>query len=147
MSEIPKLKITKRIGLEFIPPLIFAVVWIFYLAGITPSSFEKLKNFSVAFFMASWAWAQVLRIIHQIRQNDNLSSIKNGLGAASTAVATLQKSVDVILSQRTPVQRSQLDELANLVSTANNQIATANNACATILMDNFILDAKATVGN
>jgi hypothetical protein len=136
------LKIIKRALLEFGPPAILAVIWIFFAPPAAPGVAAFLKELSLIFFGASWVWGQLLRITHQQGQAEKMKEILEEVGDVKDTMRTVEKSVQELKNETPLEKRKKIEELEMLIDKANSQIHTANTNLIALSTNNYVLEAE-----
>lgn len=89
---------------------------------------EYVKQFGVAFFMVSWVWGQLLRIVYQNWQRDRLEGLGRKLEAASGAVNRLQIIAANILARVTPETQTEIRHLVSAARSVERNLTDAHSA-------------------
>jgi hypothetical protein len=96
-------RVLRRIVFEFGPPLIVAIVLVWYV----PPSEKGPVVFSVAFFSASSFWGQLLRIWYQEDQRSRFDEFGSDIRFIKSAVEFLKRTVGKApIKRQVPVKPS-----------------------------------------
>lgn len=126
MTQIQKA--AKRVLLEFGLPAGLALIWAIYATPSNSLFSSYLAQFGAAFLIVGWIWSQLLRIWYQTNQSQLLKAIGENLESAITTIGRIENAFEKIRQHASPDQKAEVENLATLIDTANNQIATANTA-------------------
>jgi len=128
------MRILTQILKEFGLPLVVALTWAWFRASSAQDNWwaSFISNLAGSFFFASWICAQFMRIKRQHEMDDRLSNIGEQLAQSGTTMKALTTKVTQILEQvkNAPALQPLMEDVSELIETANTQIVLANNAVA-----------------
>jgi hypothetical protein len=127
-----------RVLIEFGIPSLIALCWTILELGFHGEISAYVKNFSVAFFIASWVWGQLLRIIYQQTQAERITGIGGQLRDMKQTMSELRNTVLSIRANSTIELQPTIDTLTGLISMANSQVESANNAIESVEGKNWV---------
>jgi hypothetical protein len=128
MSRAKTIAVIKRVSIEFGLPVALAIVWMMVDVGRDGKTAEYVKQFGVAFFMASWVWGQLLRIIYQNSQRDRLAEFGQKLEEVSGAMHQVQVIAGNMLGKATPETETDIRHLVSAVGSVERDLIDARDA-------------------
>src|SRR5262249_14415017 len=89
------LRVGKQLAREFWFPLVVAVCWtLFRYVSIGGGILTVIADFAAAFFLASWAIGQVVRVNRQQAVEDRLQTLVQSSNDLMTGVSTILKAAE-----------------------------------------------------
>jgi hypothetical protein len=79
-------RIANRALLEFAPPVLIGLVWVFIRWPAASSITDHIAAFGGAFLIVGWVWGNLLRIHHQQTQKHQQTGIANDVGALAALI-------------------------------------------------------------
>ncbi|GEM_PF-5872927 len=130
------MRVIQQIVREFLLPLLIGVGWAWYGASSSPGhNLQSLiTNFAAAFFLASWAIGQVVRIKRQQTTEDSFESLKSSLNRLQEMMARSEIALGKLLERVAgdPSLEPVVRDLVTVTQAANTQVDAANTVLSAI---------------
>jgi hypothetical protein len=122
-----KMRVAKQLAREFWLPLLLAVCWtLFRYVSIGGGILTAIADFAGAFFLASWATLQFIRVNRQQAIEDKLQTIVQRTNDMDIAVRTISNVAQQLQQQTKDIPG--LNETVQKLVASTTQVSQANNA-------------------
>jgi hypothetical protein len=128
MNKSKTFAVIKRVTVEFGLPVVVGIGWMVSELGRSGTPAGYVKQFGVAFFMASWVWGQLLRIVYQQGQREEMKAIGAKLEEAAGTMEALKATTDVLMAKVDPSLPAEVRHMISLARAASGQVNSANMA-------------------
>jgi hypothetical protein len=127
------LRVGKQLAREFWIPFLAASCWTLYRYHVSiegDAISTVIAAFAAAFFLASWATGQVVRVNRQQAIEDTLQTLVQRANDMDVAVRTMANAAQQLQQQTKdiPGLNATVQKLVASIQTASTQVSEANNA-------------------